>query len=300
MAIVALCVAGAISGCGDDGGGSDAVPAELVDHFPGGQIYLMFADFAAMKQQLGLPEDADIARFPPREDSANTGQQQLAATAARILSYYLELPKGKALRAAIDHGAIVAGASNGVVGRPGLAVIRTDQSFDDIAEGLPAKGYERDGDLLESKSSAQGVYGVLADGGDGVIVLGFRRRTVEDALSGTAGSDDPVRALLEDVEGVARGSVKIVGNCVRALAVGESFDPDTTELRVGIDGEASADRFRLPELRERPHLEYGEPEVDGGTLIVEITGGRDPDIQGVVIARDLSVLALDPDRIYEC
>jgi hypothetical protein len=299
-AITALCVVVAIPGCGDDEGRSDGARADLLDHFSGGQGNLMLVDFAAMKQQLGLPEDADISKFPTGDDPASAPQQRLAATAARILSYYLEFPKGKVLRGTIDHRAIVAGASNGAVGQPGLAVIKTSQPFADIAVGLKAGGYDRDGDLLEWKSSAQGVYGVVADADDGVVVLGFNRRTVEDALSGGAGSGDPVRSLLEDVDGVARGSVKIVGNCVRALAVGESFDPHTTELKIGVDGEASADDFRLPELRERPHLKYGEPEVDGGTLSAQIVGGRDPRVPGVMIASDLSVLALDPSRIYEC
>jgi hypothetical protein len=98
---------------------------------------------------------------------------------------------------------------------------------------------------------------------------------------------------------VARGAVAVGPGCVRALAVGESFDPESAEVEIAIDGEASADRFRLPEL-QNPQMEYAEPEANDGVLTAEITGGREPDVAGVQLAQDLSVSALDPDRIYEC
>ncbi|MGH2989097.1 MAG: hypothetical protein ACRDMA_04425 [Solirubrobacterales bacterium] len=328
-ALAALCLGVALSGCGDDDGPDPADPAMLLDHIPPGASELRFADLAAMRSQLGLPEDADVADFPRGEHPADDGQRRLAMTAGALLTY-LGLGVKRGLRRAIDHGAITAAASNVTTGAPGISVIRTSQPFDEIAATLEHEGYTRAGNVVRSrkyrgapKSSRGSIetygsgarikpalpdqdflrrfnYPVVADAGDGVVVLGFERRTVENAVTGSAGSGDPVRALLEDVEGVARGSAMIVGNCVRALAVGESFDPHVTELRIDIDGEASADRFRLPELRERPHLEYGEPGVGGETLTAEIVGGRDPDLPGVVIARDLSVLALDPDRIYDC
>jgi hypothetical protein len=307
-AIAALCVTFAISGCGDDENGGDRPDrAELLDHVPsveGGA--LAYADFATAKEQLGLPEDADVADFTTGDDPANVGRERLADTAAWLL-HYLTNPQPTPLRKAIDHGAIGAAANNVDDGGSGVSVIRTSQSFDDIARALGRSGYERDGDVLESKSppGPSRLYRVLADAGDGVIVLGFERRAVEDAVAGSAGSDNLARALLEGVDGVARGSIATVVDstsldCVRGLAVGESFDRETADLRIEIDGEASADRFRLPELRERPRLEYGEPEVEGGVLTVEIVGGRDPDVPGVELPLDLLTAALKPSRIYEC
>jgi hypothetical protein len=56
-ALAAMCVAFAISGCANDEGGSErSEVAELLDHVPGEQPHLMFADFAAAREQLGLPE----------------------------------------------------------------------------------------------------------------------------------------------------------------------------------------------------------------------------------------------------
>jgi hypothetical protein len=89
-------------------------------------------------------------------------------------------------------------------------------------------------------------------------------------------------------------------DCVQGLAVGESFDPERADLRIEIDGEASADRFRLPALREKPRLEYAEPEVEGDELTVEITGGRDPGFVAVQLPFDLLTLAGTPSRIYDC
>jgi hypothetical protein len=306
-AIGALCVAVAISGCGDDENAGDRPDqAELLDHVPsveGGA--LAYADFAAAKEQLGLPEDADVADFTTGDDPANVARQRLGTTAAWLL-HYLWNPQPTPLREAIDHAAIGAAASNVDQSGSGVSAIRTSQSFDDIARALERSGYERDDDVLESKSppGPSRLYRVLADAGDGVIVLGFERPAVEDAVTGSAESDNLARALLEGVDGVARGSLATVVDstsldCVRGLAVGESFDRDTAELRIEIDGEASADRFRLPELRE-PRLEYGEPEVEGGLLTAEITRGLDPDDTAFQLPLDLLTAALDPSRVYDC
>ena len=340
-AITVVCFAIAISACGDDEdeGTLGEEATELLDHVPGGQPRLIFADFAAAREQLGLPEDAVLADFPAGDEAGNVGRQRLATTASLILPYLSIPPRQGPLRKAIDQREIAAVASNAETGAPGVTVLRTSQSFEDIAATLERRGYTRDGNVAvhtklehkvrdgqpRSRGSVEvlergeqsnpaplkaGVvrrlfsYPVVADGGDGLIVLGYSRRTVESGVAGSAGSDQLARALLERVDGVARGSVATVVDstnidCVQGLAVGESFDPERAELTIEIDGEASGDRFRLPEL-EKPRLEYSEPEAEDRVLTAEITGGLDAGDTAVRLPLDLLTAALDPRRIYEC
>jgi hypothetical protein len=108
-AIAALCVAFAISGCGDDEGENERSDlAELLDRVPEGQPQLMFADFAGAKEQLGLPGDADVADFPAGDEAGNVGRRRLATTASLILPYLSIPPRLSPLRKAIDDRAIAA------------------------------------------------------------------------------------------------------------------------------------------------------------------------------------------------
>jgi hypothetical protein len=297
VAIGMLAVALALSACGDDDG-EDGVsvrdPGALIDRVPGKPSGLVFVDIAAVRDKLGAPDDAPVSQLGNGDDAIRVSQ-----SAGRAMPW-LSAPRRTPLHDAIETGAVDAAAANTVFGPPGISVIETSQPFEQIAAALEDQGYKRDGDLLKTDLGQQFSYPVVADGGDGVIVLGFKRSTVEDAVAGSAGSDDPARPLLGQVEGVARGGRPVEVNCLRALAVGESFDPDTAELGIQVDGEASADRFRLPDADLKTPLEYGEPEVDGGVLTAEITAGREPDVAGVQIPFDLLVEALDPSRIYEC
>jgi len=71
---------------------------------------------------------------------------------------------------------------------------------------IVTEGYRRDGDVLGSDSSfVKGSYRVIADAGEGVIVLGFRPAAVAQAIEDAPGTDNPARPLIEEVEGVTRG-----------------------------------------------------------------------------------------------
>jgi hypothetical protein len=54
-----LLICGLIAGCGGDGGSAD-----LVERLPGDARALSVIDLAAVKERLGLPEDADPTRPP--------------------------------------------------------------------------------------------------------------------------------------------------------------------------------------------------------------------------------------------
>jgi hypothetical protein len=225
--LAAVCLGVAISGCGDDDHPAD--PGDLrvlLDHIPPGASVLRFADLAAMRSQLGLAEDANVAELPKGESPADDAQRRLAMTAGALLPY-VGLGVERGLREAIDHGEITASASNVTTSAPGISVIRTSQPFDEIAAALGHRGYRRDGDVVRSrkyrgapKSSRGSIevggagervktaqptqdllrrfnYTLVADAGDGVVVLGYRRPNVERALTGSSDPDNPVRAALE-------------------------------------------------------------------------------------------------------
>ena len=304
-AIVALAVALALPACGDDEGsaGPSDEAVALLDHVPrSGEPELAFADFDAAREQLGLPDDADLAEFPAGADEEDP--QARLATTAGLLIRYLSLPPQQQtpLPQAIDHGAVRAAASNVVTGGPGITVLSTSQSFDDIAAALEDRGYQRDGGTLEDDSaSIRFAYPLVADAGDGVIVLGYARGPVEDAVAGTSGSDH-ARALLERVEGVVRDAVTFDSKCVHGLAVGESYDPEAGEVRIEVEGEAEAERFRLADSQTIPQLEYGDPQADGNALTVGAQLDPNPEFDVLLGEGPITLLRSDlaPTDIYAC
>jgi hypothetical protein len=258
MASGALALALAVSACGDDDGDEGvgvSDPAPLVDRIPTGVSELNFVDLRAVWDELGLPEDAEASL------GLGDDETRLNVAAGNVLQF-LSLPRRTPLHDAIDLGRVDAAASNLIIGLPGIAVLQTSQPFDEIAAALEEQGYERDGGVMSTElgdGAGSTTYNVVADDGDGLIVLGFDRDTVEASVDGKPGLENPARPLIEQVEGVSRAAIASTDSgCVRGLAIGESADGDTGEIRIEVEGEASAGRFRLPERRVLPMLEYGE------------------------------------------
>jgi hypothetical protein len=70
-AALVLLVCGALAGCGEDDDAGD-----LLDRLPGDARALSVIDLAAVKERLGLPEDADPPE-PPREGGGSGAQARL-------------------------------------------------------------------------------------------------------------------------------------------------------------------------------------------------------------------------------
>jgi hypothetical protein len=71
--LAALAVGGVLAGCGGDD------EAGLVERLPGDARALSAIDLAAVKERLGLPEDADPTRAP--DDAGDEAQARLFAYA---------------------------------------------------------------------------------------------------------------------------------------------------------------------------------------------------------------------------
>ena len=298
----ALTLAVALPACGDDGGGEEGADAvaptpdvtALLDYVPADPSGIRLVDLGAAREELGLPADADAS-----EPGGSDAQSHLAAAASAVIPY-LSLPRPRPVQDAIDHGAIAAAAGNLVQGPPGITVLATSQPLDDVAAALVTEGYQREGDVLEGDSSfVEGSYSVIADAGENVLVLGYARGTVQQAISGSPGTDNPARALVEDVKGVARGAVVPADlGCINGIAVGESADLESGEIRIQVSGEASAKRFQLPDTLTLPEFEFEKPGVDGEALTATV--GVDP--QSGLLNGPISLLDTDlsPDEIYAC
>src|SRR5918999_216783 len=82
-------------------------------------------------------------------------------------------PEPTPLSEAIDGRRVKAAAAQPVAGAPAVLAVATDQPFDEIAAGLRKRRYVRRDDLLVSPEGfSRVVFPVVADGGDGVLVLG--------------------------------------------------------------------------------------------------------------------------------
>lgn len=296
---VAIAISLAACGNDDDQDNAEAVAstpnaAALLDYVPASPSGVRLTDLATAREELGLPPDADVS-----EPGASLAESRIAAAAGAVIPY-LSLPRPRPIEAAIDHGAITAAASNLVVGDPGIAAIATPQSLDDVAQGLVADGYERRGDLLESDSAfVEGSYNVIADAGDGVMVLGYESGTVERAIDHTPGKDNPARTLIEEVHGITRGAVAPAHlDCIDAIAAGESADRERGEMLIEVRGEVAAQRFRLPDALTLSEFEFGKPDVDGRGLIAPVE--VDPQSEPLTSPVGLLTAKLAPSEIYAC
>jgi hypothetical protein len=297
-----LALAAVMPACGEDEGNDGTAEAlappvdatALLDYVPADRSGVRLVDLAAAREELGLPADADASDL-----GGGDAQSHLGAAASAVIPY-LSLPRTRPIEDAIDHGAITAAAGNVVHGGPGMTALATSQSLDDIAVTLVTEGYEREGDLLVSDSSfVAGSYGVIADTGDGVIVLGYERGTVKRAIEDSPGEGNPARLLLEEVGGVTRGAVAPARlDCIDGIAAGQSADLRSGEILIEVRGEAAAQRFRLPDALTLPEFEFGKPDVDGRALTAKV--GVDP--QSGMLNGPISLLstALAPGEIYAC
>jgi hypothetical protein len=297
-----MCAAVALAGCGGGADGGEAQePAvaapdatALLGYLPPNPPEIALVDLAAARADLGLPADADASEL-----GGSDAQSDLGAAAGSVIPY-LSLPRRRPIQDAIDHRAITAAAGNLVQGGPGITAIATAQPLDDIGQRLITEGYERHGDILESDSSfVQGSYSVIADTGDGVLVLGFSRGTVERATEDAAAADNPARPLIEEVSGVTRKALVTDDlDCIDGIGVGQSADLDSGEIRIEVAEEASGERFRLADALTLPEFEFGKPDVDESVLTAHV----EVDPQSGLLNGPISLLGTDlaPSEIYDC
>jgi hypothetical protein len=141
--LAALALGAVLAGCGD---GDDS--ASLVERLPGDARALSAIDLAAVKERLGLPDDADPTRAPG--DAGGEAQARLFAYTGGAFPYVVRFDR--VLMEAIDESRVTQAATTPVSGPDTVVVLATDQPFDDeIASRLERAGYRPDGGLLVMK-----------------------------------------------------------------------------------------------------------------------------------------------------
>ena len=179
--VSALVSAVALAACGGDGesttgdAGDAGTRAELMSYLPTESTLLGSVDLEQARKDLDLPADADpfdIKAGGGFEKALARPELQLTLIAAdgfSPLATQLINLKPDPVTSSLDGSAILQAASNRLNLQRPVSVIRTTQSFDQVAGDL-SSDYARNGDTLVAKDPHAQVTSV-ADAGDGVIVF---------------------------------------------------------------------------------------------------------------------------------
>lgn len=293
--LLALTLAAAtlVIGCGDG-----ASPDDLLAQLPSDAELLATVDFSAAREALELPEDAD-----PLDRGGGRGAQRLLFTVAYALPH-LERPGDLPVTAALDHGRIRAAATGGLAPQGQVTVIATEQSVEEVLEGLEQRGYRREGQILASdEPSVKVVYGAAAEA-DGLLVLAGSREALEGVLESEDGGTGPARELLDELEGpvrIASARDRTRGSCLLGLGAADRPGAGKGELVLRVEGGADPKRSRfddkeqsLPFTRE---VRFGTAKADGDLLRTPFSyDAKDPGVSPLALVRG-DLLA---DQLYGC
>ena len=271
----------ALAACG---GGDDDPSAELLERLPPESQAVASVDLEAVREAAGEGGEAEErVRF-----------------AAALGLPYLARPQATPLRDAIDLAQVRAVATNSFAAEDSLAVVDSEQSFDDLAAALEREGYAREGELLVSDARLfEVVYPVVGEA-DGLLLLGGSRAAVEEAAEREDGGDEELLELLAALEDApVRGAGLLSGGCLRGVAISDQLDPPEGELVLQVRGVPSADRVRLDEdtIGPSPGLELGEIDVGGSFATVPYE--YDPAPGSFALIRLLQS-DVPPSRLYDC
>jgi hypothetical protein len=283
----------ALPGCG---GGE---PSDLAEYFPAAAPLYSTVDLAAAREELGLPDDAEALPFQAMIDQefeldSPEGQLMVATQlGAPQLALSVQTLQLDPVTETFDDTAITAAATapteDGI-----LTAIQTDQDFDDLADGLGAEGYERDGDTL---TNADAEIQEVASAGDGIVLFSDRTGVAGEAASDPPGGPAELLDLLAGADqAIAQAGTGLGDTCV--VAFGGWENPQGTEgaIRIEVDGTADAERVDLDALGEGGDtLDLGEPSVDGSTIEVPFTAESD---QGAFAIRALIQTTFGD--VYDC
>jgi hypothetical protein len=169
---------------------------------------------------------------------------------------------------AFDGGEVTAAAAARVNRVGEVMILATRQAFDEVAAALKETGFEEDGDLLVAENPPQPnpSFSVVADAGDGVIVLAASAGAAEDAL--TDGELGEAAALLKSVSGAARSaSTRTRSDCLLGIAAGQELEPPEAQIAMRVRGEPSTGSLAVP-------FDAGSPLPPNGELMDLVSGLR--------------------------
>ena len=313
---LALALLASFAACSDDGGsdGGDSGATDsddgtaLVDRLSDDSFSLATVDLAAVREQLGIDPDDELEYNEDLlEDEIGGRYFGLAVVALPYLAIGPDVP----LADAIDPGLVSETANNSVGTGESAVVLRTEQSFDEIAEELEEEGYEEEGDLLVAEEGTPFIaYRYVGTDGD-VVVLAQSEEAAEDALeSPDEPLDSGAATMLAIVEGTARVAIGLDNTleCGEAFAVAVNADPADGEFVAYAGSDADTDDV-LPALEEDDDelrdprvastgIEPTDAEVDGDYVRVTFDYGE-PEL-AVRTPLDLLSSELLPSSLYDC
>lgn len=261
---LAFAAATLLVGCG---GGASA--DDLLAHLPSDAEVLATVDVSAAREALELPEDAD-----PLDRGGGSGDQRLLFAVAYALPH-LERPVDLPIMAALDHSLLRAVATGGRPPQDQVTVVATEQSVEEVLEGLEERGYRREGRILVSvEPPVKVVYGAAAEADD-LLLLAGSREALEDVLESDAGGGGPARKLLDELEGpvrVASARDGPRGSCLRGLGGTDRLSAGKGELMLRVEGGADPRRSRFDANEQRlpftRAVRFGTAKAEGELLRV--------------------------------
>lgn len=263
------------------GGGGDAAPTDgLTQYVPNDASLLSVVDVAEARSELGLPADADAADLEAltTEGLEAPASQLVLATSLGAPPLAVAALSGapNPLAEAIDGTAIQAAASNeGDTSGP-VAVIRTEQSFDDLAGQLTEAGWERDGDTITDPEGER--VAEITDAGDGMIVMSGKGASAQELVAAPPGGPEDMADLLArggPSVGLATKIPPSNGGCLRVFGGRETADNTEGVMRFQLDDAADADKVDLSGLDDSG-LTAGEVTVDGDVVEAPFTADLGP------------------------
>jgi hypothetical protein len=281
----------------------DSAWVDLLPFVGPGERSLVVLDIAALRSGLGLAPDVD-----PLSDPSTQGSEGRLLSLMSLALPYLRLP-GQDIPAklVLDHGAITAAVSDGLLGPDPEAVtaLRTSQPADEIGSRLAASGFEEVAPsiwLLPGASVVRTVYPVVGFAADGTVVLGRDPQVVAAAV----GRTEPLQAVLDRaatadrVLGPARSVLALGPGCGEGVAVGEGPEPGAATIAVRVGPEADPANVRLVGPRgEYPGASYADVAIEDGWVTYHATVPGDA---GLPLGSASLLLFGDPTRedFYAC
>jgi hypothetical protein len=284
LAALAAATMLALAGCGDASSDDPAEPQaldQLSQYVPADAPALTFVDYAAARDQLGLPADADALNFEvlrnsdPDDPTPEAQLVEAGILGMPSLTSFAQTLSVDPASAEFDGGKITAAVNTLGDGFP-MTLIVTSQPFSEIADGLTKLGYRTEGQVLVKEGER---FEQVADAGDGVILIG-RNEAPADALAAKAGGPTNLLGLLTPADQPLQAAGSgVPDNCVTSLGGWENAQTTEGVLRFTIDGGASVDNFDLDQLNLALGINADEPTVDGDTAEIAFTtddGGGPP------------------------
>jgi hypothetical protein len=275
VTLLTLAAALILGGCGDSEGGTSSTPGidAFARFFAADSPVISYVDLAEVRDQLGLPADADSLDFAAlkNEDTDDPGPDAQLIEAAIIgmpsLTSFVQTLQEDPASQQFDGSQIDAAANT--LGDDGpLTVVHTSQPFGDIADGLKELGYRPEGNLLTKEGER---IEQVADAGDGFVLIG-RNTAPRDAVEAQAGAPDDLLSLLEPADQpIQQAATGAPGNCVTALGGWENAQTTEGVLAFKVNGGADAEAFDTTQLERSLGLEAEEPTTDGDTAQIAFT-----------------------------